>query len=421
MSERRSPGIRSGLSLITDVVSVDEAYLWELFERFVAADTSVRPDENRVDPQDERVRKFATDIASPELTRLGALVEIDELNNVIGRFGSRTSGREFLLISYPVTHHANQMAEPLRARQRLGQDGERLWVGRGAGQGKAGLAAVCAAVRLLVDHGVDLEGVVTLIVSSEGSSTHESARSFLRRLSPLPAGAILTNGTENRISLGNRGRIDIVVEIAGRSTHSSVPDQGLNPIPWAAEVLQRVGKIRLDATPHPKLGSRSLVPYKLTCGPVAPHTIPSSCTVVFDQRLLPGDSSDDAVDEIAAALRGLPVSVRKGPEMLPSLVPESAAVVLALQEAGHRVLGKSLEVFYPPFTFDAGYFSSVGVPAVMFGPSSSELSASGVLGEDAINARAVVEAAAVYAGVIACNADDLQAKDQPPPDRVQVR
>jgi len=239
-------------------------------------------------------------------------------------------------------------------------------------------------------------------VCSEGSSTHESSAVLYESLDPLPAGAVLTVGTRNRISLGNRGRVDVVVEIPGQATHSSVADAGSNPIPHAAEVLRRLDELVLDPEPHAQLGRRTLVPYKLTCGPIAPHTIPSRCVLVLDRRLLPGDEPDAAVAEIAACLEGLDVVVGRGATMLPALVDKSALVVAALQLAADEALGRRLETFYPPYTFDAGYACAIGVPTVMCGPSSGDIDTTGVLGEDNVALDQLLDAAALYAGVARC-------------------
>jgi acetylornithine deacetylase/succinyl-diaminopimelate desuccinylase-like protein len=259
---------------------------------------------------------------------------------------------------------------------------------------------VCAAVRLLQDEGVGLEGKVTIAVSSEGGSSHRSAKTLYGGFARLPAGAVLTVGTENRISLGNRGRVDVVVEVQGRPTHSSAPELGVNPIPIVADVQERLALVRLDDRPHELLGPRALVPYKLVCGPVAPHTIPAACTLVLDRRTLPGEEEAAVVAEIAEALGDLPVTVSGGPSMLPALVRESDVVVRALQAGAQLALGRPLETFYPPYTFDAGYPCSIGVPAVMCGPSSSEIAGAGILGEDSVLLSQVREAAAVYAGAV---------------------
>jgi succinyl-diaminopimelate desuccinylase len=377
-------------------VTIDIERLWRWFQTFVAADTLVTPGENRMDPFDPRIARFARNVAAPAFAELGATVSIDHLNNVVARFGKRT-GDELLFLAYPALHHGNEMIDPLRARRVTSPDGCELWVGVGASQSKGGLAAVCAAVAALRDP----EGRIIVGVCSEGGSTHESSNALYAGLDPLPAGAVLTVGTRNMISIGNRGRVDIVVEIHGKPTHSSVANElGRNPIPVVAEVQRRIEGLVLDPTPHPQLGKRSILPYKLTCGPIAPHTTPAWCVMVLDRRLLPGDDPNTAVAELAAALQGLDVTVRGGATMLPALVDEDAIVVRRLQRGAERALGRRLETFYPRSTFDAGYACSIGVPAVMCGPLSGELDTTGVLGDDFVALDQLVDAAALYAASV---------------------
>ena len=313
-------------------------------------------------------------------------MEIDRLNNVVASFGPRTGG-ELLFVAYPALHHGNEMAEPLRARRVETERGE-LWVGLGASQSKGGLAAMCAAAAALDDR-----SRLMLAICSEGSSTHESSRVLYETLGdPKPAGAVLTVGTRNAVSIGNRGRVDVHVEIHGEPTHSSVAlELGRNPIPVVAEVLRRIAALELDPAEHPALGRRSILPYKLTAGPIAPHTTPAWCRIVFDRRLLPGDDPADAVGEVAAALDGLDVSVTQGATMLPALVDDDATVVRALLAAGAH------GTFVPRSTFDAGYPCSIGIPTVMCGPLSGELDTTGVLGDDVVSRDQLVEAAEIYA------------------------
>ncbi len=378
---------------------IDVGLMWTLFERFVAADTFCRVGENWITPGDARVVSFAHAVAAPTFRELGGEVRVDRLNNVVCTFG-KNRGSELLFVAYPALHHGNEMLDPLRARREGTGDDER-WIGLGAGQSKGALAAVCAAVRLLQEQGLDLAGRVALAVSSEGGSSHVSARALYSGFERLPAGAVLVVGTENRISLGNRGRVDVVVEVHGRATHSSSPSLGENPIPIVAEVQARVSRLELGAETHEYLGTRALVPYKLVCGPIAPHTIPAWCRLVLDRRTLPGDDEDAVVAQIAGALSGLPVSVTAGAAMLPALVDESADVVGALQAGAERALGRRLETFYPPYTFDAGYPCSLGVPTVMCGPSSPEIAGAGIMGEDSVLVGQIRAAAAVYAGAVA--------------------
>jgi succinyl-diaminopimelate desuccinylase len=382
--------------------ALDREWAWNRFAELVAADTFARVGENRIAPGDPRLVSFAREVATPLLRGLGAEVSIDGLNNVLARFGPDT-GRELLFVTYSALHHGNEMADPLRARREGSGEDER-WVGLGAGQGKAAFAGLLAAVRHLREGGVDLAGRVTVAVSSEGGSSHASARALFSGFERLPAGAVLIVGTQNRISLGNRGRVDVVVEVHGRATHSSAPETGVNPIPLVGEVQARLVGLELPPEEHAQLGRRTLVPYKLACGPIAPHTIPERCVLVLDRRTLPGDEEDAVVAEVASVLDGLPVTVTAGATMLPALVDEDAVVVRLLQNGARHALGRELETFVPPYTFDAGYPCSLGVPAVMCGPSTPEIATGGILGEDAIRTRDVLDAAASYAGAIVANA-----------------
>jgi len=372
--------------------------MWSLFRQFVAADTSVLPGETQVSADDVRVASFARDVAAPALHALGGTVEVDDLNNVIARFGG-TRRCALAIVSYSVTHHGNRMSDPLRARRGT-IAGESCWIGLGASQGKAGLAAACEAVRLASTNGARFDGGLVLAVSSEGRSTHDSARALYRALDPLPGAVVMTIGTENRLMLGNRGRVDVRIDIPGRATHSSAPSLGDNPIPRVADVLGRLSSVPLDRSRHPELGARHLEPYSLVCGPIAPHTIPERCRLTLDRRLLPGDSPEAAVADVARALEGLAVEVAMGPLMLPALTPSGDPRVSKLKRAAEAALGRGLEPAYPAWTFDAGYPASLGIPTIMFGPSSEGATGTEVLDDDYVSERMVVEAAAVYAAMI---------------------
>jgi succinyl-diaminopimelate desuccinylase len=374
---------------------VDVDLLWHCFERAVEMDTAARVGENGIPLGDPRIERFAADVAAPVLRDLGAEVTIDSANNVIATFGPLT-GTELALVSYCAIHHGNEMIDPLHA-VRVRENGSEHWRGLGASQGKGGFAAVCGAIDALRRDNVELSGSLVAIVSSEGSSTHHSSEALFEHLRPWPAGVVLAVGTGNQLSLGNRGRVDVIVTIAGIATHSSAPDRGSNPIPTVTDVLARLGSLPRDDTEHPLLGRRTVVPYKLICGPVAPHTIPATCELVLDCRLLPGDDPTTAVEEVAEAMSGLPVSVSQGATMLPAIVELGDPIVTALQAGARVALGRHLDTFYPPYTFDAGFACSVGVPAVMCGPSTTDTGGSDVLGEDRVALDQVRDAAAVYA------------------------
>lgn len=374
-----------------------DAELWSGFEAVVRHDTATTVGEHAVGARDPRIASFMTTVGAPLLTSCGATTRIDRMNNVIGTFGPLT-GNEILFVAYPVNHHGNCMTAPLQAR-RTEIEGEEHWVGLGASQGKGGLTSLIAALKLAVRAGATLAGNIAVAVCSEGSSTHDSSVALFENLTSRPRGAVLTIGTGNQLCLGNRGRLDVIVDVHGTPTHSSAADLGSNPILLVGTVLDRLAGCAPTGEAHPLLGPRAQVPYRLVCGPVVPHTIPRTCQLVLDRRLLPGDEPDQVCDDVRRALAGLPVTVSKGPLMMPALVDPAERVVRELQQSADAALGHALQVVYPRYTFDAGYPCSIGIPTVMVGPSSPELSTTGVLGDDHVAAEQIRQAAQLYAAL----------------------
>jgi hypothetical protein len=79
------------------------------------------------------------------------------------------------------------------------------------------------------------------------------------------------------------------------------------------------------------------------------------------------------------------------------LVTEDSPVVQRLQEASRHICGEACPTVYPESTFDLGGLASAGIPAVMFGASGGR---GGILGDDYISCREVIEEAKILACLI---------------------
>ena len=201
-----------------------------------------------------------------------------------------------------------------------------------------------------------------------------------------------------RISLGNRGRVDLDVVIKGKASHSSSPGNGLSAIEGANEFLNRLNKLHLPGS-HPILGGRHVLAYQIVYEPLAPHTLPEVARIRVDRRLLPGDDLDEALEEVRRAIGDLApyeVSISRGTHMLPALVDPQHHGVLALTESHRKVYSQDPETFYGQGTFDAGGPCAAGVPAVMYGVGGGE----SILGEDFAPVRQVVDEARVLVHTI---------------------
>ena len=324
---------------------------------------------HEIRPGDPRILSAIDETVLPMIDALEPdHVERHSEGDLVARFGPPTEDG-LLIQTYIVSQHGNEMDDPLAGRlvdgEEFGVPGQ-VAVGQGANQNKGPMAAAFDAV---AKRPSVLERPVILTVNTEGRSSHGGSRRIIDDLRVRAARAVVAFGTDLNVSIGNRGRVDIHIEVPGVSSHSSQPTLGVNPLPRAGDVVTALEAAPLPE-PHTDLGPATITAYQLRFEPVAPHTIPQRGLLLVDRRLLPGEHAEDAVDSVRshlAAVLDFDVWVSEGPVMLPAEVPADDPVVTLLLEA-LEARGRKSKAMYSKNTFDAGYGCSRGIPTVMFGP-----------------------------------------------------
>lgn len=371
----------------------DPVRLESTLVRLLQTPTGVPQGATEIGPGDPGITTAVREVILPMVQDLGPdTIEMDRDANLVARFGPRPSDGALLLV-YVVSQHANEMAEPHAGRildgAPYGLEG-RCILGQGATQNKGPMAAVLEALR----DQPPLRTGVTLAVNTEGRSSHGGSRALIDGLGARGAWGLIAIGTDLRVSIGNRGRVDVRIEVLGESAHSSQPQLGANPIPVAAEAITRLAGLPLP-DPHPDLGPASVTPYQIRCEPVAPHTIPRRAEVVVDRRLLPGEDPEVAVAAIRSALpsaEGLEVRAEAGALMWPALVDPTHPTVEALVHAV-ELAGRESGTFFSLNAFDAGYPCRAGIPTVMFGPGRRRFGGQALLADDVVPLRDCLVAA----------------------------
>jgi len=284
-----------------------------------------------------------------------------------------------LLMGYAMTFPAGGMKEPFSGAivdgAPFGITGN-CAMGRGACEQKGALAAMIYAAALVARSGVKLRAPLYLAVSLAGETGRHDAAKFILDNNPISAKAgIVGLGTNNRICLGNKGRIDVEITVRGKSAHSSMPWDGINAVDGARKVLERIDRLALGRE-HPGLGKATLTVTQIKSAPEISHTVPDTCRITLDRRLLPGDDPDIALEEIRNALADLApwsVEVTRGAFMFPSEVSTNYAVASAVRSASRELNGQDVEVFYSSAALDAGYLNQRGIETIMFGPGDLRL------------------------------------------------
>ena len=382
---------------------LDLTYLVETLSRLATVPTDVPLGfETLMAPDDPKLVHYVQEVVRPELVRLGMYDLLDVAgNNLVARLGSGETGRSLFIQSYTAAQHHNLMDEPFSGKvasaAAWGVD-EPCVFGQGVSQNKAHQAVMLAVLKLLAESGIRPRGRLYWAVNNEARSSHACSEAIIAALGHRPDFGIIQLGTDLKLSLGNRGRVDVRVHVTGKVSHSSRPDLGLSAIDGAAEVIQRLKGLTWPDR-HPILGGRHAVVYKIRYEPLAPHTLPSDAYLTIDRRLLPGDDPAAVPDEIRAAIGDLaPWSARVEGDvyMLPALVDADNPGVQALQAANRRVRGREAETYHGLGTFDAGGPCMLGVPTVMYGASGGEFP----VGIDFVPISAVETEARVLAHLI---------------------
>jgi succinyl-diaminopimelate desuccinylase len=379
---------------------ISREYLQKALVDLLRTPTAVPPGSTEIAPGDEVIVSAVQGVIRPLIEDLRpASIDADEFGNLVARFGKDPDAGVLILV-YVVSQHANEMPDPLSGDIVDGRPfGLRGPVarGQGASQNKGPMAAALSAIRSLT---ADLDKGVTLAVNTEGASSHWGSESLIKGLGARGEWGIVAVGTDLRISLGNRGRVDVRVTVEGSSSHSSQPWLGLNPIPIAAGVIGDLASVPLPP-PHPLLGPASLTPYLFACHPIAPHTIPSKVEIVFDRRLLPGEAAHVAVETVRERIGDRDaIHVVQGRFMWPALVGEDHPSASYLK-AGLSEQGRPPETFISLNAFDAGYPCRAGIPTVMFGPGRRSFAGGGLLGDDVVSLDdAAVAASAIAAAIM---------------------
>ena len=216
------------------------------------------------------------------------------------------------------------------------------------------------------------------------------------------------------VYLGQRGRVEMVIDVRGRSAHASMPQEGDNPLYKLSHVITRIqdlnGKL---ATRETRLGPGSIAATDLRCTTASINAIPSSCALYLDRRLGYGEGVEEV---LAEAQRCIPsgleseIALRVLKYEEPSYTGYTYAVdklfpawlmamdhpyVRAALNASRVAFGREAPTGTWPASTNGTYWMGVaGIPSIGFGPGELRYAHSV---EEHVSLHDVVQATAFYA------------------------
>ena len=273
--------------------------------------------------------------------------------------------------------------DPFTARR----DGDWL-TGRGAGDMKAGLAAIVGAVRGLRRLGVAPLGDVLLQSVVEEECGGNGA------LQCLLAGhrgdaCVITEPFPGAVTVSQVGVLWFHVDIAGVPAHVGEASVGVNAIEALVPIVAMLRELEAELNEDPPPPYDELEhPINLNVGVVRggdwPSTVAAECSLSCRLALFPGQEVEWLQTRVEAAvaraarlhpyLAAHPPRVRyDGFAGAGVDVPRDTPIAIAVAAAHAAVTGSAPDLTPTTATTDARVFVASGVPAVCFGPRAERI------------------------------------------------
>lgn len=263
-------------------------------------------------------------------------VHVDGMGNLIGRLGNgeRTIALDGHCDVVDIGNPDIWEVDPYGGELKDGV----IW-GRGAADQKGGLAAAIYAGKILRE--VGLPGTISLyVVASISEEEIEGANwnYIIKEGAIVPEVVLLTEPSNLKISVGQRGRMEMRVKTQGISCHGSAPDRGENAIYRMAPIIQDVERFHRGMESDSILGGGSITVTDIKSTAPCLCAVADSATIHLDRRLTEGETLESAVREI---------------EELPSVRESGAEVFVPEYEVTtHTGLVYPAKAYYPPWLMD---------------------------------------------------------------------
>jgi acetylornithine deacetylase len=197
---------------------------------------------------------------------------------------------------------------------------------------------------------------------------------------PLPRAVIIGEPTEMKLVTAHKGVQAYRVEVTGVAGHSSLPQNGVNAVFAATDLIQTVKAMQEAAKQRPSAEAFEPPYSSFNIGRIeggtAGNIIPQNCNFSVEMRIVPEDDGAAMEAELRAAVEALDAelkaqSPKAGATMrlfaaVPPLKPESDGVAEALV----RHLTGVNQTGVVAFATEGGLFQEAGISTVMCGPGS---------------------------------------------------
>lgn len=223
-------------------------------------------------------------------------VEIDPMGNVLGYLGSgpRLVAFDAHVDTVGVGNRANWKFDPY-----TGVEDTLTVGGRGASDQEGGMASMVYAGKIIKELGLDKDVTVLMAGTVQEEDCDGLCWQYLvKEMGLRPEFVVSTEPTDGGLYRGQRGRMEIRLEISGVSAHGSAPERGDNAIFRMGRVLGELEDLHKRLAADPFLGKGSLTVSEVFFTSPSRCAVADGCSVSIDRRLTRGEDKDLALAQI---------------------------------------------------------------------------------------------------------------------------
>lgn len=225
-------------------------------------------------------------------------VEMDSMGNIIGMRVGKEPGPTILFDGHmdvvPVSDPENWICDPFSANIYA----EKI-IGRGATDMKGPLAAVIMAIGSLPS---EVFNGVLAVSASVGEEAFEGGALAPILAKICPDFVVICEPNDCRLTIGQKGRAGIWIDVSGTSAHSSQPHLGDNAIYKALPIIQRLRALQLPYDENLGEGVMELID-AISAPYPSQSSLPNKFRMRYDRRLVVGETQETVSNSIRAALQ----------------------------------------------------------------------------------------------------------------------
>lgn len=315
-------------------------------------------------------------------------VEIDGMGNILGYMGNGETliGYDAHIDTVGLGELSNWNFDPYK-----GYENDEEIGGRGASDQLGGIVSATYGAKIMKDLGL-LSDKYTVLVT--GTVQEEDCDGLCWQYiynedKVKPEFVVITEPTNGNIYRGQRGRMEIRVEVKGVSCHGSAPERGDNAIYKMADILQEVRVLNDNLHYDEFLGKGTVTVSEIFFNSPSRCAVADMCAISLDRRLTDGETYESALEEV----RNLPfvkkykakVSMYKYERpsytdlVYPTdcyfptwVIPEDAPATKAMVEAYRGMYGEPKVDKWTFSTNGVSIMGRFGIPCIGFGPGKEE-------------------------------------------------